>query len=454
MPLDNTRNLTLAGTTAEEVQSKARRLTPHPMMTLCAMALCLVLGATSLRAAPSEHRDTVWIYFSPGSSDVVAGFHGNASRIDAMASRIKAQAAPGDPVVRQVAIKAACSPEGGAKVNDRISKDRAANVAKYLHGILQFDDGDVVLNDIGIDWDNLQELVIADKSCPGRLDILRCVDNEDVSGLQSLAGGKVWSYIYGKVFPSLRYAVVTVDYDKPKPTYTVEDNFNPATEGPVVTAEDEPEVQNPPAAEEVPGNVGKPDGETNVIKPQVQEETKVKKFYVEPKDRNWYLKTNIIPWFLLDANLAAEWEISDHMSFSLPIYYNALDWFNVESKFRVLGTQPELRYWFKDDFSGLFLGAHFTYSYYNISWNTWTYRYQDKGWKNPALGGGINVGYKLRLRPLGDHWGLEFTLGAGYLHLDYDTFYNVANGRHAGSFTKNYFGIDNASVSLTYRFAQ
>ena len=45
-------------------------------------------------------------------------------------------------------------------------------------------------------------------------------------------------------------------------------------------------------------------------------------------------------------------------------------------------------------------------------------------------------------------------MGGGYLHLDYDMFYNVENGRYSSSEVRDYFGVDHASISLTYRLGK
>lgn len=46
------------------------------------------------------------------------------------------------------------------------------------------------------------------------------------------------------------------------------------------------------------------------------------------------------------------------------------------------------------------------------------------------LGTGLSYGYKL---PLSEHWGAEFTLGAGYMRASYEKFFNVKNGLLIGS---------------------
>ena len=175
----------------------------------------------------------------------------------------------------------------------------------------------------------------------------------------------------------------------------------------------------------------------------------------ETQPRSIYLKTNILSWGLLDANLGIEFGIGPHLSLSIPVYYSALDWFNTSTKFRVIGTQPEMRLWLHDGFKGPFLAAHGTYGFYNVALSNKEFRYQDRDGVTPAYGAGINSGWKFRLDNNGaDRLGFEISVGCGWLHLDYDRFYNVKNGRYSSSQVKDYFGPDHASVALTYRFGK
>lgn len=168
---------------------------------------------------------------------------------------------------------------------------------------------------------------------------------------------------------------------------------------------------------------------------------------------SFYLKTNFLTYPLnLTANLAAEVEIGRHFSLSVPFYYSAMNWFRENIKFRVSGTQPEFRYWFRRDFKGFFAGAHITFGWYNIAVGG-RYRYQDHATTSPVLGYGFTGGWRMPLA--GSRWSLEFTLGVGYLPFYYDTFYNLSNGSLAEEgLRKNYWGPDNAAVTLCYRFGK
>ena len=59
--------------------------------------------------------------------------------------------------------------------------------------------------------------------------------------------------------------------------------------------------------------------------------------------RKLYIKTNAIGWAMFISNVAVEIDITPHLSFQLPIYYSAVDYFSRELKFRTFAVQPELR---------------------------------------------------------------------------------------------------------------
>lgn len=82
---------------------------------------------------------------------------------------------------------------------------------------------------------------------------------------------------------------------------------------------------------------------------------------------------------------------------------------------------------------------------FNVKWDE--NRYQSIN--RPLLGAGVSYGYKL---PFSRHWGAEFTLGAGYANMQYDTYYNIDNGAKIETKNRNYWGITRVGLSLSYQF--
>lgn len=160
--------------------------------------------------------------------------------------------------------------------------------------------------------------------------------------------------------------------------------------------------------------------------------------------RYFAVKTNLAAWAGTIVNLAADVQVSEHFSVELPILW--CPW-HVSGKHAVktFTIQPEGRYWLARPGEGHFFGVHAHVGWFNVKWNR--DRYQDTD--RPLLGAGISYGYLL---PLGEHWAGEFTLGAGYANMKYDTYYNIDNGARIDTRTKNYWGITRVGISVVYRF--
>lgn len=159
-------------------------------------------------------------------------------------------------------------------------------------------------------------------------------------------------------------------------------------------------------------------------------------------------KTNLAALGLLVANLGVEFSFGHGFSLDIPFYYSPYD---ITSKFRVriLGTQPELRYWLRRDYpgDGHFFGVNGSVAGFNISFPG-TGRFQDP--EHALWGLGVSYGYALSFGA-GRHWGLEFNIGAGYMNYHFDTFDNVDNGKLMRTGKKDYWGITRVGLSLTYK---
>lgn len=165
-----------------------------------------------------------------------------------------------------------------------------------------------------------------------------------------------------------------------------------------------------------------------------------------PQTSSRYLavKTNLAAWAGTIMNLAADVQVARHWSVELPVLW--CPWY-VSDKHAVktFTIQPEARYWLSKPGAGHFFGVHAHVGWFNVKWNR--DRYQDTD--RPLLGAGISYGYLL---PFNAHWAGEFTLGAGYANMRYDTYYNMDNGARIDTRTKNYWGITRVGLSVVYRF--
>lgn len=161
----------------------------------------------------------------------------------------------------------------------------------------------------------------------------------------------------------------------------------------------------------------------------------------------WAVKTNVAYLAATVANLGVEYSFGDHYSVDLPVIYSP---YTVARKYRLrfLAIQPEFRYWLKTPMQGHFFGVHLNIGAFNIAVN------KEKRYQSPDgfYGAGLSYGYAL---PFARHWAAEFTLGAGYVHTKYDTYYNIPNGaRFEKGQSYNYWGLTKVGINLVYRFGK
>ena len=149
-----------------------------------------------------------------------------------------------------------------------------------------------------------------------------------------------------------------------------------------------------------------------------------------------------------NATFELEWR---RWSVQLPLYYSNLDYFSHRVKFRTGAIQPGVRYWFAPDrvvgHTGFFAGAHFGIAWYNMSFGG-TDRIQDRDGRTPALGGGLEGGWRRTLGRSG-HWKLELSLGVGVYSARYDLIDNTTGVlKHTSS--KVFVGVDHVGVTFGY----
>lgn len=125
---------------------------------------------------------------------------------------------------------------------------------------------------------------------------------------------------------------------------------------------------------------------------------------------------------------------------------NAWDYPN-NMQLNVYLFQPEVRYWLCQKFEGHFFGAHGHVGHYNIGMIPWIKKMEHKVYRGNLYGSGISYGYHY---PFGKRWGLEFTIGVGYVFLDYEEFYCINCAESRGKKNKHYLGPTRAGISLIY----
>lgn len=174
------------------------------------------------------------------------------------------------------------------------------------------------------------------------------------------------------------------------------------------------------------------------------------------------IKTNALMDAFKIMNLGTEFSVGKRSTIDVLAAYNPFKGSSftnnqgesIKEMYKVLGIQPEYRYWFCDKFNGSFVGVHLhggVYQFagmkhfdlpFDIFNNVPDYRY-----KGYFYGGGISYGYQWIL---GKHWNLEGNIGVGYARIHYKKYACAECGDKLGTGNYNYFGPTKAALSLIY----
>ncbi len=385
-----------------------------------------------------EKRYEIGIDFRAGSSIIDPNFHNNAGRLLEIESLMQKLQKDTSINILSVTFSGTASPEGNSRWNHKLAKNRLIALEQIIRSHVNIPEHLVKQDSLYIPWHVLAEKVslsnlerkeelleILDK--PSNIHLGGITDDQRIAQIKALDNGKVWDSLNKLYFSSMRNA------------YTILITYNKIPE-PVI-AEEYPVIEDDFHAEEP---------QSSVLDIEKIISTKD---YIYPWVPGFYVKTNALGWLTSNANIAVEADIAKHWSISLPVYWSAWNYFVSDIKFRTFIFQPEFRYWIKPRQTNdkFFIGAHFGMGYYNVAVKG-KYRIQDHDGKNPALGGGLSVGYRMPLSKKNNRFRLEFSIGAGAYKVHYDKFRNESNGLLTTTHKKTYIGLDNAAVSFVYMF--
>ncbi len=152
------------------------------------------------------------------------------------------------------------------------------------------------------------------------------------------------------------------------------------------------------------------------------------------------LRTNLLRWATLTPDLGIEWRINHHVGILVNGSYTSWDWDNKNRRYSLWEVNPEVR-WYQGTSKNWYLGAMYKVGSFN-------YKLSKTGKQGDLMGGGITGGYMLKLNK---SLSMDFSLGLGYVHADYDKYTIIDNVRvRQGNATKNWFGPIQAGVSLVW----
>ncbi len=157
------------------------------------------------------------------------------------------------------------------------------------------------------------------------------------------------------------------------------------------------------------------------------------------------VKTNALGWLGCGTiNAGVDFRFSQHWSLGLHAYANPFVFANDRSARHFTG-EFDANFFFCQQFHGSYIGLHGIYTNFNAGLCDWNYN-------GYLYGGGIHYGYLL---PLSTHWGVDFTIGVGYAHADYDLEareFEVGDHEMFGNRLKDTWGITRLGINFIYSF--
>ncbi|MFI3295208.1 MAG: DUF3575 domain-containing protein [Rikenellaceae bacterium] len=175
--------------------------------------------------------------------------------------------------------------------------------------------------------------------------------------------------------------------------------------------------------------------------------------------QNIAIKSNLLYDASKTVNFGVEIGLGKRTTLDISGNYNGWDT-NTElnEKMRHLLIQPEFRYFFCEKMTGHFLGAHAHILQYNICGDQWlpsifsrlsnTSAEQEKSrYQGDGYGAGLVYGYDWAIS---SRFNIEFSVGAGYVFMDYDRYGPSKCDPLLEQQTRHYWGLTKLGISLVY----
>lgn len=405
---------------------------------LFSAVVLLLLGIHSL-SAQEVHRTEISVDFRTNRSVLDTAYMNNAQRIQEIVDFMQYLQTQQSYIIRGVNFSGYASPEGSYRVNTRLAQRRMQALESLIRSKVDIPDTMILREEGYIHWDYLKAQ-IATSDLPNKAELLRILDEESqlvdyyygnqidarVLKIRNLDKGRTWNELHQRYFDHMRRAQVTFLMDR--------------------------QVLVVPTLAEAPVRQQYAQ-QPRILRTAPETTLEGMDTYQPAWYRNWYVNTNVLALGMGITSLGVEYDFAKHWSVAVPVLYSAWNYFTETIKFRTFAVQPEVRYWFNENHTNWFVGAHASLAYYNVAVDG-GYRYQDHAAESPAWGGGLSGGYRLPLTR-DQRLSLDFSLGLGVYPLHYDIFDNTTNtadGLLIQTARKTYFGIDQVAVTLSYSF--
>lgn len=191
---------------------------------LLVLLLSAILPIVANAQVDRELKKSVKVHFRQGATILDENYMDNKATLSEFAREVKKYYSDSTAHFRQIRIVSSASPEGGKAVNDRIAKQRAEAITRWISNEIAVN-LDYSVESTGIDWELLTNLILNDPNVPYRNEVVELLNStpavvvengKDVekryNALKVFKGGSPYQYIYRTLFPQLRYASARCEF--------------------------------------------------------------------------------------------------------------------------------------------------------------------------------------------------------------------------------------------------
>ena len=175
---------------------------------LLVLLLSAILPFVANAQVDRELKKSVKVHFRQGATTLDENYMDNKATLSEFAREVKKHYSDSTAHFRQIRVVSSASPEGGKTINDRIAKQRAEAITRWISNEIAVD-LDYAVESTGIDWALLNELILADSNVPYRDEVVELLNSTPVivvengkeiekryNALKAFKGGQPYQYIY------------------------------------------------------------------------------------------------------------------------------------------------------------------------------------------------------------------------------------------------------------------
>lgn len=391
-----------------------------------------------------------YTYFRINSSSIDMSYMGNANHYERLEAYLMDQLRGGSSEIDSIVIIGSSSPEGNTNRNRRLSTARYMALRSYIMDRFPMIDSRRILSgDKGENWDGLLEYVEADSNVPRRQDVIGIIKMSSSRSsreyfLRVLDFGIPWRYISRNILPLLRGGASIRVYSGARVGDSDGGDSGDSggldggdggglDRGDSVARQDSIVRQSPASSDSI--LLGMLFGRDTLSRAELTRDTlSLDTLSLDTLNRVafkldtppvvavagrplWSVKTNLLYWAALQANVEAEFYFGRHWSLN---FEYQIAWWKNSSKhqyYQFTHCGPEGRYWFRGDnnFRGHYVGIHVGFGIYDLSLGVEDQQYE--GYQGEfAIALGISYGYVWKL---GKILHLEAGFGFGYVMTEY-----------------------------------